>query len=247
MGKTIKILLDDKEILVTILFSGRKSISAEAAGHNHLLVRSSSLISENEIAVFLSKRQNSIFRLLHEYDTRLALREAALTEGIYVYGNKVRVQTAAQKGIAPRSGRAEILPDRIKVFSPEPENEELTKSIIINALGKYMMPACRELNEKVYKTFCTAGFRVPYAKVTLKNMSSRWGSCSAVGGKISINIKLIHFPPKCLESVFYHEYAHFVYQNHSNNFYSVLHMLYPDYDKQHTFLKNNAALYCGWY
>lgn len=75
-------------------------------------------------------------------------------------------------------------------------------------------------------------FRTIYSKapvkITLKNMKSRWGSCSSKGN-ISINIKLVKSPQRSIEYVMAHELCHLIQMNHSKNYYSLLAEFMPDW------------------
>ena len=75
--------------------------------------------------------------------------------------------------------------------------------------------------------FRRAGYDVPYPKISYKKMKSRWGSCTAAKGKISLNTMLIEQPLICIERVIVHELAHFVVQDHSARFYAVMDRIMP--------------------
>lgn len=89
----------------------------------------------------------------------------------------------------------------------------------------------RQINREVYTNYREAGYEVPLARIEIKEMKSRWGSCTAKTGRISMNFRLMQYPLGCIYGVFYHEYAHFMYLDHSANFYRVLRGMYPDYDR----------------
>ena len=89
----------------------------------------------------------------------------------------------------------------------------------------------RQLNREVYTAYREAGYDVPLARIEIKEMKSRWGSCTAKTGRISMNFRLMQYPVGCIYGVFCHEYAHFMYLDHSANFYRVLRGVYPDYDR----------------
>lgn len=71
--------------------------------------------------------------------------------------------------------------------------------------------------------------RIAPPKITLKYMTSRWGSCTPARGHISISKRLIHYPVQCLDYVLLHEYAHLLVPNHSRKFYAVIEKYMPDY------------------
>ncbi|MGD1820081.1 MAG: M48 family metallopeptidase [Pleomorphochaeta sp.] len=108
-------------------------------------------------------------------------------------------------------------------------------------VNKWYSRQCLELydriNREVSADYNKRNFKVPLAFVTIKHMKTRWGSCNIKNNKISINLKLIKYPTECIYAVFYHEYSHFFYQDHSKNFYRFLNLIYPEYKKWDRVLK----------
>jgi predicted metal-dependent hydrolase len=60
-----------------------------------------------------------------------------------------------------------------------------------------------------------------YNKVSVRNLKSRWGSCSHKND-ISLNMKLIALPEEMLDYVIMHELVHTRVRNHSKNFWKEL-------------------------
>ena len=73
---------------------------------------------------------------------------------------------------------------------------------------------------------------VAYPSICIRKMTSRWGSCKPNGGKITLNLELIHKPKECLRYVVVHELAHFIHPNHSSDFWRVVGNIMPDYKKR---------------
>ncbi len=60
-----------------------------------------------------------------------------------------------------------------------------------------------------------------YNKLTLKNIKSRWGSCSRINN-INLSIHLMRLPQHLIDYVILHELAHTIHHNHSNRFWDLL-------------------------
>ncbi len=76
-----------------------------------------------------------------------------------------------------------------------------------------------------------------YNKISIKDMTSRWGSCSAKKN-LSFNLKLMYFKPKIIEYVIVHELCHLKEMNHSKNFWLLVENIIPNYKIYRKQLKN---------
>lgn len=77
--------------------------------------------------------------------------------------------------------------------------------------------------------------------LTIRKMKSLWGSCMPRKNKITFNWYLIQTPKHCIEYVILHELCHFVYQNHSKEFYQFLGQIMPDHLAYRKELKSYAT------
>lgn len=80
-------------------------------------------------------------------------------------------------------------------------------------------------------------YNVPFPKITVRNMKTRWGSCTPAKKSIRLNLQLIKADIECIEEVALHEIVHFIHQNHSKDFYGVMEKYMPDYKKRGERLK----------
>ena len=78
-----------------------------------------------------------------------------------------------------------------------------------------------------------------YGKLTLRDTTSRWGSCSTKGN-INYSWRLIMAPAEVLNYVAAHEVAHLVQMNHSPQFWAVVENLYPAYATYRAWLKDHG-------
>ena len=76
---------------------------------------------------------------------------------------------------------------------------------------------------------------VTFRRVSVRDQSSRWGSCSNTG-VLSFSWRLIMAPPFVLDYLAAHEVAHLVELNHSRRFWRLVERLYPDYARAKAWL-----------
>ncbi len=62
----------------------------------------------------------------------------------------------------------------------------------------------------------------------LRDMKTRWGSCTPGTAKIRINIRLAAYPPTCLDYVVVHELAHLLEPSHNARFHQIVARAYPN-------------------
>lgn len=79
------------------------------------------------------------------------------------------------------------------------------------------------------------GFK--YAKLTLRNNKTNWGSCSGQGN-ISLNIQLMRLPEPHIDYVILHELCHTVHHNHGPKFKELLYNIMPEAPKIEKQMKN---------
>jgi predicted metal-dependent hydrolase len=72
-------------------------------------------------------------------------------------------------------------------------------------------------------------------RITVRDQSSRWGSCSTTGA-LSYSWRLIFAPPYVLDYLAAHEVAHLVEMNHSTRFWRLLARLSPAMKRAKTWL-----------
>lgn len=72
-------------------------------------------------------------------------------------------------------------------------------------------------------------YEIEKPKIVLRKMKTLWGSCSPNRGIITFNQYLTKARPACVEYVVLHELVHFLYPNHSKQFYNFLSNYMPDW------------------
>jgi len=79
-----------------------------------------------------------------------------------------------------------------------------------------------------------------YARLSLRDTRSRWGSCTSDGG-LMYSWRLIMAPPEVLDYVAAHEVAHLAQMNHSPAFWAEVTKIYGDYAAPRNWLRANGS------
>ncbi|MDX1700374.1 MAG: M48 family metallopeptidase, partial [Melioribacteraceae bacterium] len=74
-------------------------------------------------------------------------------------------------------------------------------------------------------------YNLEYNSIKIKNLKSRWGSCSSKKN-LSFNLKLMYFNHKVIDYVIIHELCHLKIMNHSREFWNLVESIIPDYKER---------------
>ena len=135
-------------------------------------------------------------------------------------------------------GRPKIHHNIREVHVPSPDAESLpgrVKRLLIREAREELEAATHFYADKL-------GKRV--SKVSVRDQSSRWGSCITRGGEgqISYSWRLISAPPYVLEYVAAHECAHMIEANHSQDFWDVCDRISDDVKPAKKWLRKHGAM-----
>ena len=83
-------------------------------------------------------------------------------------------------------------------------------------------------------------YRFDYGHVTVRNQSSRYGSCSS-RGNLNFNWQIIFFPYPQFRHILLHELTHLKIKNHSKFFWDQLAIYDPDSKKHNLWLKKEGT------
>ena len=84
---------------------------------------------------------------------------------------------------------------------------------------------------------------IPFPKLKIRSMKTRWGVCNKRDNSITLNSKLIRYSIHEIDYVIIHELSHFVHFDHSKEFWETVRMYMPDYKKSVLILKEWGGLF----
>ncbi len=125
------------------------------------------------------------------------------------FHQKPKLTARINKGIIKIS-----CPNDLEINNPEVQ-EFIRKAITetFRREAKQILP--KKLNELAIK------HHFQYNNVTIKNLKSRWGSCSSKNN-INLNLHLVRLPEHLMEYVLVHELVHTIHKNHGITFWRTL-------------------------
>jgi predicted metal-dependent hydrolase len=118
----------------------------------------------------------------------------------------------------------------IKIYGPENKSKQL----LVTYLKKYILIKITELIKELSKEY-----QFKYQKIAVKNLATRWGSCSS-SGNLSFNWRIVFAPINVLEYLVIHEFCHLKEMNHQKNFWDLVAKIRPDYKSSIKWLKQHG-------
>ena len=127
---------------------------------------------------------------------------------------------------------------------PELSEEQLTvyvapgssRADAVRLSQRYIIELCEKRVRQAFDKY-TVILGLHPKKITLKKMTSRWGSCSS-NGNISINVDVICFAQECIDYVVVHELCHLKHMNHGTEFWKLVSTCCPDYKRLRETMKH---------
>lgn len=227
--KTLK-FPDGSEIQYELTRKPVRNINLRVKEDGTLRISANSRVSAARIEEFIISEQGFISRALDRIKAR-SEKSASTAELLKWLGAEypVRVFSSSREC-------AVLEQQEMRVFTRDPQPEHV-QEMLNGWLAENFTQLCRELNDEVRRSLTESGLKPPPTRVAIKDMKSRWGSCTWAKGHISINFRLYAYPRDTVLSVFWHEYAHYWHHDHSSRFYAFLEEHYPEYRRWNSLLK----------
>lgn len=119
---------------------------------------------------------------------------------------------------------------RVCIGTADINNQEKIKSQFEKWWRKESLLFLTQRVEEYYPIIKKYGHDIP--TIQIKKMKTLWGSCSVNKKTVYFNQYLIKARPACIDYVVLHELIHFIYPNHSKQFYDYLSIYMPDWKER---------------
>ena len=180
----------------------------------------------NTAAAFAAERANWIAREL----SRLP-QGVMLMPGARAPLRGVMHELAYERG---RAGPRVEEGDPPRLIAPAPD-VELFEARLVRFLKA---EALADLRTRVAAHAATLG--VQPKRIQVKDVRSRWGSCSA-DGALAFSWRVVMAPPFVLDYLAAHEVAHLVEMNHSRRFWALVRRCAPDFERGRRWLHEHGC------
>lgn len=213
-----------------------KNVNLRIKPDGKILVSAGSHVPVKFIDGFIAEKQNSILEALARYEKKRDLTQDSPKR--YEDGERYALLGRSLVLKVEESGEETVYTDGVYLFLDVKNKDNFRrKEILISRWFKQCQEEVfGELIEEKYAQLQKYG--IPYPEWKVRNMKSRWGSCQTEKGVITLNSQLIAAPRTCIEYVVLHELVHFLYPNHSRQFWDFVAKMMPDWKERRKALKD---------
>ena len=229
-GRQITYFLEQKQV---------KNLNLRIRKDGNVYVSANPLVPVQEIDQFVAQKSDYILRAVNQFKQMQQYQPAPKR---YVSGETFYIQGRGLRLTVSQSEKESLISDGVFLYLKvkDPENYEKKRKLV----RKYLDQQCRDIFQEelshLYPLFEKYGVAKPQLRI--RDMDTRWGSCLAKKGIITLNKRLLEVPRNCIEYVVMHELCHLVHPNHSKQYYQFLTMMMPDW-KQRKEALDKYALY----
>ena len=204
------------------------------------------LIDDKEYEVVIQKKKNTYIRV--KEDLKIYVTTSYFASKLYIYNLLEQNKEYLKKVLTKQEIKNEntsfkylgkkydviicnivnkVELDENKIYTPS--EKELDKYIKKNTLELF-----KERLDYNYNLFFE---NIPYPKLKIRTMKTRWGVCNKRDNSVTLNSKLIGYNIEALDYVIIHELSHFVHFNHSKEFWMLVSKYNPNYKQIKKYLK----------
>lgn len=215
-------IIDGSEIRYEFKRSYRRSVVAKIRRDGVIEVRAPLLYRESNMLVFLNQHKRWIFNHYDKLQNADNQQKKYISGEIHNYlGKQYTLQVfESEKNSVFIEGNSLI------INSKYPENPKYLEIQLNKWYRNQAKIVFSELLPPIIEKF--RKYNVAPAKISIRDMRSRWGSCSRKGN-ISLNLQLIKLNENCIRQVMVHEMCHLVYFNHQAGFYALMEEMMPNW------------------
>lgn len=205
-------------ITYTLVTKQVKNINMRISSKGEVVVSANPFVPMDKIDDFVSSKVSWIVK--HQKSMQERSQKSMIDDKhIVLFGNSLKIRKTTGK-----YNHVSYDKDTLYVQCREQADPE---KVIRQFLGKLCRDVFLDIATLTFRSL--SDYHLEFPDVKIRDMKSRWGSCTPAKNSITLNRKLIHYPFEFIEYVVLHEFVHFIQPNHSKAFYNIIENYMPDY------------------
>ena len=205
-------------ITYTLVTKQVKNINMRISSKGEVVVSANPFVPMDKIDDFVSSKVSWIVK--HQKSMQERSQKSMIDDKhIILFGNSLKIRKTTGK-----YNHVSYDKDTLYVQCKEQADPE---KVIRQFLDKLCKDVFLDIATLTFRSL--SDYHLEFPDVKIRDMKSRWGSCTPAKNSITLNRKLIHYPFEFIEYVVLHEFVHFIQPNHSKAFYNIIENYMPDY------------------
>ncbi len=231
-----KLIFNNKEYIIRIYVERRNSTYMSIGKKVNIRVPRFFFESKREEQIKKIKEKFiSYLKKNEEKFSPISLKAYSSGEVFSIYGREYLLTIIKEE----RKNSLARLKDKEIIFKI-PLNSSKEKEIVSKLLNKILSKDLLPLLKERVDYFNSLYFKKEIKSVSLKNNTSRFGSCSH-DHKLVFSTSLLLAPKDIIDYVIVHELSHTVHHNHSRSFWKVVEKFFPNHKEKSKWLRENRA------
>lgn len=222
-----------KVIAYEIIHKNVKNINIRVKPNGEVVVSCSPNVDNKIIEIEMIKRANWLINTIEQYKNNIiefneVNHKLVDGEAFLLLGRILMI-----KNIETNEFKVEFDNNYLYIYR---QDKRGIKQKFIKWYNEFIQCEFSKMLDTLYMKY--QKYNVEKPKLVFKNMTTRWGTCNIEKAIITLNTQLIKVDPFLTEYVLCHELTHLIYSNHSNEFYSFLTTIIPDWKQREKILNN---------
>lgn len=205
-------------ITYTLVTKQVKNINMRISSKGEVVVSANPFVPMDKIDDFVSSKVSWIVKHQKSMQER-SQRTMIDDKHIVLFGNSLKIRRTTGK-----YNHVSYDKDTLYVQCREQADPE---KVVRQFLDKLCKDVFLDVATLTFRSL--SDYHLEFPEVKIRDMKSRWGSCTPAKNSITLNRKLIHYPFEFIEYVVLHEFVYFIQPNHSKAFYNIIENYMPDY------------------
>lgn len=213
MEVTFDYKLDSETYKVLVVKKSNKNTYIKIKDDLTIYVTTNYLTSKREVKIILDNEKDFLRKALSRVRKKMEKEEL-----FYYLGEKYDIIKVPFENIEVEDG---------KIFVKDEKT-----------LEKWLKKEIKRIfSERLEYNYNLFDENIPFPKLKIRSMKTRWGVCNKRDNSVTLNSKLIKYSIHEIDYVIIHELSHFVHFDHSKEFWETVRIYMPDYKKAVAILK----------
>jgi len=218
------LVLHGRRVPYALTYKKVKNVNIRVRADGTVAVSANRWVSQTQVEAILAGKADFILKALERFAALEQMTPGAMTyqpgDTLWFLGKSYPLEV--RRGT---QNKGELTQKGFLLTVKDPGDEALRT----RTMEAFYRDQCLGVTARLVRQFqpVLQPLGVPVPEIKVRSMTSRWGSCLATWGKVTLNRRLFAFPPDVVDYVLCHEYCHLLEPDHQEGFRSLLHRMQP--------------------